>query len=105
MRVVRIVALTVAIVALAVATFSLLTPTTLTFCAGGTCSSVSCGSPARPKALIDLDDIEDAANCAGQTSASVALYAVIVAVAGLIAATLASRRPTDGSTAVSITDG
>ncbi len=105
MRVVRIVALAVAILALAFAAFSLLTPTTLTFCAGGDCSSVSCGSPAHPKALIDFDDVGDAANCAGQTSASMALYAVIVAVVGLIAAALASRRPTDGPATMSLTDG
>jgi hypothetical protein len=67
--------------------------------------TVHCGSSAFPKALIDFQDggdpVTDAANCAGQTSAEVALYAVLLAGVALAVAVFTSRgtgRPDGGRT-------
>jgi hypothetical protein len=92
MRIARIGALTFTAVCLVLAAAWLLLPTELTSCIGGDCTTVSCGSPAFPKDLIDFDDVDDATNCAGRTPASVGLYGVILAGAGLGAVALTSRR-------------
>lgn len=94
MRIARIGAFIFTAVCLVFAAVSLLLPAKMTFCVGGACSTVSCGSPAFPKALIDFDQIEDATNCAGQTSASIGLYGVVLAGLGLGAVTITSRRGT-----------
>jgi hypothetical protein len=77
---------------LVVAAASLLGRTTITFCAGSDCSSVDCGSPAFPNELIDFDNPDDAANCAGATSAAPALYLIVVAGLGFGAAAVLSAR-------------
>jgi hypothetical protein len=95
-RITRRIAFVVAAVCLVVAAVVLLAPTRLTFSAGPTSSSVDCGSPAFPRTLIDFASADDAANCVGQTSASIALYAVLLAGLGLGLIALTSR---DGSSA------
>lgn len=81
---------------LVVAAISLLGPAKQTICIGRECSTVSCGSPAFPKALIDFGPgkAEDAANCAGSTPATIGLYGVVLAGVGLGAVALTSRRAT-----------
>lgn len=73
------------------AVVALLDSTTLTFTAGRS-STVDCGSPAFPNSMDDLGSTDDAANCAGQTSAAPALYAVLLAGAGLVAVAVTARR-------------
>lgn len=94
MRAARNFAIAFTVVCLIVAAASMLSSTKLTFCAGSDCSTVDCGSPAFPKALIDFDSPDDAANCAGVPSASVALYGVFLAGLGLGAVVLTARRGT-----------
>lgn len=67
---------------LAFAAITLLSSTTVTFTAGSS-STVDCGSAAFPNSLEDFESADDAANCAGATSASLALYSVLLAVVGL----------------------
>lgn len=88
MHVVRRAAFAFTALCLVLAVVTMLGSTTLTFTAGSA-STVDCGSAAFPKSSDDFDSADDAANCAGQTSASVALYCVLLAGLGLgvIAAT------------------
>jgi hypothetical protein len=79
------------VLCLLLAVVALLGTTRMVFTAGDTSATVDCGSPAFPNELIDLRDADAAANCAGQTSASVALYAVLLAGLGLGAIAITSR--------------
>lgn len=90
MRVARRVAFGFTAICLLLAVITMLGSTTLTFSTGSTSSTVNCGSPAFPRSLIDFDSTDDAANCAGHTPASLALYFVLLAGLGLgaIAVTL-----------------
>lgn len=92
MRIAKIGAFIFTAVCLVIAAVSLLLPVEMTTCVGGDCSTVSCGSPALPRALINFDQIDDATNCAGQTSASIGLYGVVLAGLGLGVVTITSRR-------------
>lgn len=94
MRIAKVGAFTFTAVCLAVAALALLAPTTMTFCAGEDCSTLSCGSAAFPKSLWDFDQVGDAANCAGRTSASVGLYGLALAGVGLVATAITSRAGT-----------
>lgn len=96
MRIARVGAFIFTAVCLGIAAVSLLLPAKQTICVGGECSTVSCGSPAFPKSLIDFgsDQIEDATNCAGGTPASMGLYGVVLAGVGLGAIVATSMRGT-----------
>jgi hypothetical protein len=96
MRAARNLAAAFAVLCLIAAAVLMLTSTSLTFCAGADCRTVDCGSPAFPRALIDLESPDDAANCAGQTSASASLYGVVLAGAGLAIVAVTSRRISAG---------
>lgn len=89
MRTARRLAFAFTALCLLLAVVSLLGSTSLTFSSGATSSTVDCGSAAFPKSLIGFANTDDAANCAGQTPASLALYSVLLAGLGLgvIAAT------------------
>ena len=91
MRAARAVAAAFTVVCLVVSALSMLSSVSVTTCAGS-CSTVDCGSPAFPKTLIDFDNPDDAANCAGVPSASVGLYGVLLAGLGLGAVAVAARR-------------
>jgi hypothetical protein len=93
--------LAVIAICLVVAMVDLLGSTTMTFSNldGSEPRTVNCGSTAFPKSTIDFqgseDPVSDAANCAGQTSGDVALYAVLLAGAALVVVALTSRdKPT-----------
>lgn len=93
MRIARVIALAFTALCLVAAAALMLMPTGFTMCAGE-CTTVSCGSAAFPKELIDFEDVDDATNCAGLPSATHSLYAVGLAGVGLAAIALASlRRP------------
>lgn len=92
MRATRTAAAAFTVVCLLIAGYSMLSSTSLQTCVGSTCSTVDCGSPAFPKALFDFDSPDDAANCAGATSASVGLYGVLLAGLGLGVLALTARR-------------
>jgi hypothetical protein len=79
MRVARSVAFVFTVLCLAAAAVTMLSSTTFT---AGSSSTVDCGSAAYPKSLSDFESTDDAANCAGQTSASPALYLVLLAGVG-----------------------
>lgn len=96
MRVARNLAAAFTVLCLVAAAFLLLSSTRMTFCAGDDCRAVDCGSPAFPKALIDFESPDDAANCAGATSASASLYGVLLAGAGLGVVAVTSRGLSDG---------
>lgn len=91
MRVARMLAYALTALCLVVAAVTLTSSTTLTFTAGSSSTQTDCGSPAFPTALDDFDNVDDAANCAGQASASVALYAVLLAGLGLVVIAATSR--------------
>lgn len=94
MRIARVVAFGFTALCLAVAVWSLVVPVEQSFTAGASSRSYGCGSAAFPKQLIDFGEngVGDAANCAGGTSASVALYAVVLAGFGLGAVAVTCRR-------------
>jgi hypothetical protein len=76
---------------LLLALVTLLAPTSSTFSAGTTSSTVDCGSPAFPRSQVDVDSPDDAANCVGQTSASLALWSVVLGALGLGAIAITSQ--------------
>lgn len=84
---------------LILAVVSMLGSTSVTFATGATSTRVECGSPALPMSLIDFSSPDHAANCAGQTPASLALVLVVLAGVGLgvIAATSVRREPQGSS--------
>lgn len=90
MHVVRRVAFAFTALCLVLAVVTMLGSTTLTFTAGSS-STVDCGSAAFPKSLDDFETTDDAANCAGQTSASTAMYSVLLAGLGLGVVAATSR--------------
>jgi len=92
MRIARIVATAFTALCLVVALVSLLRPARYTVCRGADCRTVSCGSPAFPKALIDFENMDEASNCAGGTSAAAGLYLVALATLGLVAVAVTSGR-------------
>lgn len=95
MRVARGVAFVWTALCLAFAAVVLLSSTTLTFTAGSS-FTVDCGSPAFPNTLDDFESTDDAANCAGRTSAAPALYSVLLAGVGLVAIAGTARSKSRG---------
>lgn len=93
-RLLRRVAFFVTAISLALAAYTMLASTSLEFSNVATSSTVDCGSPAYPRSLGDLGSTDDAANCAGQTSAAVALYFVLLAGLSLSVIALTSRATT-----------
>ena len=91
MRVARNLAAAFTVLSLIAAAVLMLNSTSMTFCAGNDCRTVDCGSPAFPKALNDFERPDDAANCAGATSASASLYSVVLAGLGLGVVAVTSR--------------
>lgn len=91
MRAVRNLAAAFTALCLVAAATMMLSSTSFTFCAGADCRTVDCGSPASPKMLIDFESPDDAANCAGATSASASLYGVLLAGVGLAVVVVTSR--------------
>lgn len=91
MRITRNFAAAFTVLCLVAAAVMMLNSTSTTFCAGADCRTVDCGSPAFPKTLIDFESPDDAANCAGETSASAALYSVLLAGVGLGVVAVTSR--------------
>jgi len=96
MRVARNLAAAFTVICLVAAAVLMLNSTSMAFCAGDDCRTVDCGSPAFPKALIDFESPDDAANCAGETSASASLYGVLLAGLGLAMTVVTSRRVSTG---------
>lgn len=101
MRIARAIAFTFTALCLVVAVWSLVVPVEQSFTAGASSRSYGCGSAAFPKQLIDFGEngVEDAANCAGGTPASVALYAVVLAGVGLAVVAATSWRSARASMA------
>lgn len=95
-RVTRNLAAAFTVLCLIAAAVLMLSSTSMTFCAGADCRTVDCGSPAFPKALIDLESPDDAANCAGATPASASLYSLLLAGVGLGVVAVTSRRISAG---------
>lgn len=91
MRIARVGGYMVTAACLVLAAVSLLGSTGGTFTAGAQSTSWDCGSAAFPKTLDDFDNPDDAANCAGRTPASVALYLIALAGIGLGAVAITSR--------------
>jgi len=85
MKVARIVAFVVTVLCLAAAVLSLVLPTKSTFDTGSKSYSWSCGSAAFPKTHEEFDRMDDILNCVGDTPASAALDAVVLAGLGLVA--------------------
>lgn len=95
MRYARRLAFVFTALCLLLAVVSMLGSTSITFSTGATSSTVECGSPAFPKSLIDFNSPDDAANCAGQAPASLALVSVLLAGVGLgVSAATAVHRGT-----------
>jgi hypothetical protein len=91
MRVARRVAFGFTGLCLLLAVVTMLGSTTLTFTAGSTSTTTDCGSAAFPRSMNDLRNTDAAANCVGQTPASLALYAVLLACLGLAIIAVTSR--------------
>lgn len=91
MRVTRNLAAAFTVLSLIAAAVLMLSSTSMTFCVGADCRTVDCGSRAFPNALIEFESPDDAANCAGATSASAPLYSVLLAGVGLGVVALTSR--------------
>ncbi len=91
MRAARNLAAAFTVLCLVAAAVLMLSSTGMTFCAEADCRTVDCGSPAFPKALIDFETSDDAANCAGATSASGSLYSMLLAGIALGAVAVTSR--------------
>lgn len=93
MRIARIAAFAFTALCLVIAGVDLLGSRTMKSGYGPDPYTLDCGSPAFPKAAIDLDPAM-ATNCVGETPAPLALYSVLLAGVGLGVVGITSRRGT-----------